>query len=87
MYLNRPIKGRWEEFMTISMAQGLVSEAPAPRKGIVVWIVKSHALLYSRPECVAKLFKVCRNRKQSRWVLERPGLLCEGTSSLHYTIW
>ena len=62
--LNRSIKdtvrGLWEEFMTINMAQGLVSEAPALTKDdIVDWIIRAHALLDSQPQCVAKSLKVC----------------------------
>ena len=62
--LNRPIKdtvrGLWEEFMASNMAQGPVSEAPAPTKDdVVYWIVRAHALLDSQPQCVAKSFRVC----------------------------
>ena len=62
--LNRPIKdtvrGLWEEFMTSNMAQGPVSEAPAPTKDDVVdWIIRANALLDSQPQCVTKSFKVC----------------------------
>ena len=64
--LNQPIKntvrGLWEEFMASNIAQGTVSEAPAPTKSDVVdWIIRAHALLQSQPQCVAKSFKVCRN--------------------------